>query len=115
VPRYSEILEEINSTIEYCNSKGMHVEFEAFPYCTMPGKEMYIAEKHPRSYTELKQVGSRQLDWDQVRIAIKKKFPQCRKCIHDSICEGPWEEYPQVYGDDEFQPITITTTLEQKP
>ena len=35
----------------------------------------------------------------------KLKFPQCRNCKFDSSCEGPWKEYPEKLGSDEFKPI----------
>lgn len=36
----------------------------------------------------------------------KVKGPACRACTFFSICEGPWREYPQLFGWKEFKPVT---------
>lgn len=33
----------------------------------------------------------------------RKKFPQYKLCKFDLICEGPWKEYPDKFGDSEFR------------
>jgi len=33
----------------------------------------------------------------------KTKFKQCKKCKYDKICEGPWKEYPEKFGNEEFK------------
>jgi len=38
----------------------------------------------------------------------KLKGPQCQECIMNPICEGPWREYPEHYGFDEFRPVKDT-------
>jgi MoaA/NifB/PqqE/SkfB family radical SAM enzyme len=105
VPRYSEIRKYALETIEYCDSKNIYLEFEAFPYCILPGKDKYIAENHPRGFIELRQVGVNPMNWNETRLKIKRKFPQCKECIHDKICEGPWEEYAERNGNEEFKPV----------
>jgi hypothetical protein len=45
-------------------------------------------------------------DFKKVKITEgKAKFPQCRTCKYDNVCEGPWREYPEKFGSDEFKPI----------
>jgi radical SAM protein with 4Fe4S-binding SPASM domain len=56
--------------------------------------------------TELKQYGKNDvIDWAEERPKIKSKFPQCRNCRYDAICEGPWREYSEAYGAREFVPV----------
>ena len=58
-------------------------------------------------YDILNQYGSDEgaQDWKKIRVSIKKKFPQCSSCRFDPICEGPWNEYAEAYGGDEFSPV----------
>jgi hypothetical protein len=45
-------------------------------------------------------------DFDKIRRSQGKvKFPQCRRCRFDKVCEGPWKEYPERFGSDEFVPV----------
>ena len=41
----------------------------------------------------------------QRRNYSKIKFIQCKECKYDSMCEGPWNEYPLIKGDKEFVPV----------
>ena len=36
----------------------------------------------------------------------KAKGPPCEGCCRGSVCEGPWHEYPRVFGWDEFRSVT---------
>jgi len=45
-------------------------------------------------------------DYKHVRVNEgKAKFPQCRECRYDNMCEGPWKEYPERFGSSEFIPL----------
>jgi hypothetical protein len=35
----------------------------------------------------------------------KSKRAECRSCRWDARCEGPWKEYPELFGWDEFRPV----------
>ncbi len=85
---------------------GKRVMAEAMPYCLMQGYEDYIAEKvipeteirgakhqNTRNFTRQRQVYG------------KAKFPQCKECKYDTICEGPWKEYPKKRGNWEFKAV----------
>ena len=39
------------------------------------------------------------------RTEGKKKGPGCLDCKYSDICEGPWREYPELYGWEEFLPV----------
>jgi hypothetical protein len=46
------------------------------------------------------------LSWENTRKEYgKQKFPQCKECKYDLICEGPWKEYPEKHGNWEFKPV----------
>jgi peroxiredoxin Q/BCP len=45
-------------------------------------------------------------DYERERIERgKTRFAQCATCRWEPICEGPWREYPEHVGSDEFQPV----------
>ena len=35
----------------------------------------------------------------------KIKGPPCEACAWRDQCEGPWREYPEHFGWDEFRPV----------
>jgi len=87
-------------------ARGLRVMTEAIPYCFMKGYEHCVAEEiipHTRIF-----------DAEQViddfgayrRNGGKVKGPKCRECFFYAKCEGPWREYPQLFGWDEFMPRT---------
>lgn len=109
VPRYEDIKFQIIDAIELCLQEGVGVDTETIPLCFLPDLEFLAAELTMMmdEYTELKQYGSDQkiMDWTKVRREIKSKFPQCKECRFERVCEGPWMEYPERYGMDEFKPV----------
>ncbi len=109
VPRYTDIKEQVLSSIEVCLLNKITVDTETMPLCFLPNVEHLAVEMRfsPDEYSELKQYGSDEkiLDWNKIRLEIKQKFPQCKECRFDKVCEGPWIEYPQFYGSDEFIPV----------
>lgn len=77
---------------------------EAIPYCFLIEYKNCIAESNiPETKvfdTELTESFSRWRKEDG-----KIKGPRCRECKYFSCCEGPWREYPQIFGWDEFTPV----------
>lgn len=110
VPRYVEIKESVINAIQLCFLHNVHVDVETIPFCFLPNLEWLAVELalSEDDYAELKQYGSEKkiIDWTKKRKQIKTKFPQCKECRFDTICEGPWNEYPKFYGNDEFTPVT---------
>jgi MoaA/NifB/PqqE/SkfB family radical SAM enzyme len=84
---------------------GLSVMTEAYPYCLMPGYELCVGEQYIPSSTLVKEYG-RSYEFDGIRKNVAKvKFPQCRVCDYDTICEGVWREYPERFGNDEFKSV----------
>ena len=79
---------------------------EAIPYCLMQGYEDYVAEKTiPETEIRGKNYQNTNNFTTLRKNKGKAKFPQCKQCKYDKICEGPWKEYPEKKGDKEFQSI----------
>jgi len=85
---------------------NIKVMAEAMPFCTMQGYEKYCSEFYiPK--TEIRDVDSFDPSYEKTRRTEGKlKFPQCKKCSYDDICEGPWREYPEMRGSWEFKPVS---------
>ncbi len=104
VPRKSLCEPYVKRGIDIGIHGGVNVMTEAIPYCFMEGYEQFVAERIiPRTriidaavvvedYTDYR--------WNEG----KTKGPQCAECAYNDECEGPWKEYPEFFGWDEFKP-----------
>jgi len=106
VPYVSLAAPYIHKGLQIGIDAGISVMAEAMPYCVMKGYEDYVAEKIIPS-TEIKgKEFQNTKDFDtQRKVFGKTKFPKCKECKYFDICEGPWIEYPQKRGNEEFVPV----------
>ncbi len=105
VPRKSDVMPYVHNALDIGIRAGVDVMVEAYPFCFMKGYEKYCAERFMPS-TEVRYADLYVENFEKDRKASgKKKFPQCKKCKFDLICEGPWKEYPEKFGDSEFKPV----------
>lgn len=109
VPRYFEVSPFVTKGMDVCLAAGRMADAETMPFCYLPGHERFNADLNQllEGYVQLNQYGSDSgvQNWSEVRPTIKTKFPQCRVCRFDAVCEGPWSEYADKYGGAEFQPV----------
>lgn len=105
IPKKSEIMKYIKKALDIGIKARKRVMTEAIPYCLMEGYEDYIAEKIiPPSVVY--DAGFVVNDYHKYRKDKGKiKGPNCPKCKYFKVCEGPWKEYPEIYGWDEFKPV----------
>lgn len=84
---------------------GRVVMTEAIPYCLMGGYEACVAERIiPR--TRIYDAECVIADYTKTRLDEGKlRGPLCAECERRDECEGPWREYPELFGWDEFVPI----------
>jgi MoaA/NifB/PqqE/SkfB family radical SAM enzyme len=113
MPRYKEIRPEIDMLIQRSKELNFNLELEAFTFCTLsdPMFADEMVQLRPMQSKTIP-VGEEEYDWDTVRKLIKTKFPQCKACSFDRICEGPWKEYPEAFGAAEFQPLLMEAYLD---
>lgn len=105
VPRKSKAIPYVKKGLQIGIDAGVGVMTEAIPYCFMQGYEDYIAEKVIPDGAVYDATWSIQ-DYGKYRKTKgKAKGPNCSKCKYFKICEGPWKEYPQIFGWDEFKPV----------
>lgn len=105
VPRISKAAVYILQALDAGIKAGRRVMTEAVPLCLLPEHETYAAEfLIPAS--QCKEIGNVVENFDLVRKYVAKtKFSQCRTCRWCSQCEGPWIEYPKLFGTKEFKPV----------
>ncbi len=105
VPRLSDTQPYVLKALARARAAGMTAFTEAIPLCFLPGAERHAAEwiipvtrildaEHVvENYT-----------WTRLHEA-KLKGPQCGECALEPHCEGPWREYPEHFGWEEFVPV----------
>lgn len=105
VPKKSIIASYVKKGLDIGIKAGKKVTTEAIPYCFMGGYENYIAEKiipKTRIYDAnfvVEEYGDYRRDYGKMR------GEKCAQCKYEKICEGPWKEYPELFGWDEFKPV----------
>jgi len=110
VPRKSKIMPYVKKGLQVGIDAGVGVMTEAIPYCFMKGYEDYIAEKGIPNGSVYDAEWSIEDYGEYRRTEGKLKGPNCSKCKYFKICEGPWKEYPHIFGWEEFKPVKIKNT-----
>ncbi|NLI09626.1 MAG: radical SAM protein [Elusimicrobia bacterium] len=105
VPQKKDIMPYVKKGLDIGIKKGIPCFTEAIPYCLMKGYENCVAEAvipegpvadadvYVENYGEYR------------RNEGKIKRKECSKCYYFKACEGPWREYPEIYGWEEFKPV----------
>lgn len=105
VPRMKTVSPYLKKAIDIGRMHGTKVMTEGIPICMLPGYEASISENvmpDMRIYDQASVIK----DYKKMRIANDKaKGPKCKECVFDAVCEGPWRDYPEAFGWDEFVPV----------
>ncbi|HJN77829.1 MAG TPA: radical SAM protein [Myxococcota bacterium] len=104
VPRFSDTMPHVIAALAVGVAAGVRCMTEGIPLCLLPGFESFAAERIiPR--TRIVDAEWVIEDYSSLRVSEgKAKGPECAACRLDQICEGPWREYPEHYGWEEFRP-----------
>jgi len=105
VPKKSDVMPYVKKGLDIGMKAGKVVMTEAIPYCLMQGYEEFIAEKIMPETRVVDAEGVIESYSDYRWNEGKAKREECKKCIYFKVCEGPWKEYPKIYGWAEFNPI----------
>ncbi|MDD3303257.1 MAG: radical SAM protein [Candidatus Gracilibacteria bacterium] len=107
VPKKTEIMPYIYKAISKAKSLNKVARTEAIPFCFMKGYEYAIAEKYNPDTSIFDGEFSMSSYKNYKLNEGKAKHEKCETCIKNRVCEGPWREYPELYGWEEFTPILI--------
>ncbi|MEW5946061.1 MAG: radical SAM protein, partial [bacterium] len=103
--RKSMIMPYVKEGLRIALVSGIFAMTEAIPYCFMEDYEMCIGEKFIAD-AKIYDVDYTIEDYTEVRqVEGKAKSEKCIQCKWYSVCEGPWKEYPEIFGWDEFVPV----------
>ncbi len=104
VPRKSLVEPYLKQALDIAIQARVRVMTEAMPYCFMKGYEVFVAERYiPR--TRIVDANWVVEDYTEYRFNEGKlKGSPCESCTYKEECEGPWREYPEAYGWEEFTP-----------
>ena len=106
MPRASLVVPYVCQGLELGLRAHKVVMVEGIPYCLLRGYEQFVSEAMIPD-TRIYEAQCIIPNFTQVRRKdCKSKGPRCHTCIFDGPCEGPWREYPDRYGWQEFVPIT---------
>ncbi len=105
VPRLPDVVEPLRQAKTVAAELGMRLVTEAVPLCFLRGMEELAVEQNIPDTTVVDLAG--ELDYSTWRVHEGKAHgPPCARCAVAQRCEGPWREYPERWGWDEFQPVT---------
>jgi MoaA/NifB/PqqE/SkfB family radical SAM enzyme len=105
VPKKSDVMPYIKKGIDLGKKAGRGVMTEAIPYCLMKGYEDCIAERIIPDAKVIERKLTVESFTHYRQNYGKAKGEKCGKCVYNNICEGPWREYPELFGWSEFKPI----------
>jgi MoaA/NifB/PqqE/SkfB family radical SAM enzyme len=105
VPRKTAVMPFIKKALDLGIRRGTACYTEAVPFCLMKDYEACVAERliPPGPVAD----ADRFIEDYAVyrRDEGKAKGPRCPDCKYFDCCEGPWREYPGLYGWGEFKPV----------
>ncbi|MBI5533744.1 MAG: radical SAM protein [Deltaproteobacteria bacterium] len=105
VPRLTDVVEPIARCAEVAARRGMRLVTEAVPLCFLRGMQELAVEQHI-PHTTVIDLDGVPFDYSQWRpVEGKSHGPPCEACAVARACEGPWREYVDKFGWDEFKPI----------
>lgn len=105
IPKKTQVISYVKKGLDIGIKAGKMVMTEAIPYCLMPGYEKYLAEEIIPQ-TKVYDADRTIEEYSAYRKGEgKAKRKECKKCRYYKICEGPWKEYPKIFGWKEFKPV----------
>ena len=105
IPMKTKVMPYIMMGLDLAVRAHVTAMTEAIPYCLMKDYEDFVAEK-TIPQTQIFDAGFTVKDYTKYRKNIgKAKTNKCRSCFYDTVCEGPWREYPKLFGWSEFIPV----------
>lgn len=115
IPTYTDLSPILKDMVKEAKNKKINIEFEAIPFCIIPYAMQLVGElKYLSGNTLCTQVKEDTFDWETVRKSIKRKSSKCELCDMNSICEGVWSEYSEVFGLPELKPIKLPGDIKSK-
>ncbi|MFH0891600.1 MAG: radical SAM protein [Candidatus Falkowbacteria bacterium] len=104
-PKKTDIMPFVRKGLDIGIKAGKKVTTEAIPFCFMAGYEKHVGEIIMPE-TRIYDAGFVVEDYGAYRRdSGKARREECHSCKYDKVCEGPWKEYTDLFGWDEFKPL----------
>jgi len=111
VPRMADIEPFVKKGLQIGINAGVGVMTEAIPLCFLQGGYEQCAAEWVMPRTKIFDATWVIDDYTDYRHNEGKlKGPPCKQCALNPVCEGPWREYPEHFGWDEFTPVAKPDT-----
>ncbi len=123
IPRLSDTKESIRRLINYCEKNDkISIAIGDIPFCLLPDILIRNRELLKKYIGELRDLdtfvttfASRtdpdfvdRFSWRERKSNfLKTKSPVCKKCVFDSVCEGLFRNYINLYGIKELRPVKV--------
>ncbi|MDI3291134.1 radical SAM protein [Polyangium sp. 15x6] len=108
IPRYRSLVGPLERMVSGF-PEGFDVNIGNLPYCVAPELAPFIHHDGEKTMT-IAVDGDKTLSkpWDKylVKRRDKSKPAGCATCVFDARCNGIFETYREMYGDEEFVPVT---------
>lgn len=111
-PSKSEIIPYVIDAIQTVERIGhpyTTLAIEAIPPCMLPGYEMYCSDPKIRPIWTIHNDGNVTI---YNTASERAKRNACANCVWNPDCLGPWKQYPQAFGWEEFQPVLSKIALD---
>ncbi|MDC3960212.1 radical SAM protein [Polyangium jinanense] len=117
IPRYRSLVGPLERMVSGF-PEGFDVNIGNLPYCVAPHLAPFIHHDGEKTMT-IAVDGEKTLSkpWDKylVKRRDKSKPAGCATCVFDARCNGVFETYREMYGDEEFVPVTPERLVEADP
>lgn len=114
VPRYKNVIPYLYEAIEKIKESNILWNIHGFPMCLVPGYE-YFSLDIARHDSGLAGTDIHDYNTYEKEHFRKKDEIVCNNCILDSFCSGPWANYVENYGFDEFNAVTANSITDIIP
>lgn len=113
VPRYCDVHEPVMEAAGLLSSEpDIAWAFHGFPMCCLPSLE-HRSYDLVRNEQYLTGNGTDYFDYE--RNALRARGDSCRTCRFQALCGGPWREYVDHHGWEEFHPIETVRPVDVIP
>ncbi|NOQ55522.1 MAG: radical SAM protein [Nanohaloarchaea archaeon] len=107
----------IKKAIDHAIKSGFEVKYDAIPFCFMKGYEKYNSDIETSITTSIegdksiRDTESKESILFDLEVGRRTKVNVCKECKYFNVCMGVWKEYPEIFGVDEFKPVSGTKII----
>ncbi|MCK4259831.1 MAG: radical SAM protein [Halanaerobiales bacterium] len=114
-PKFSQVQPFLVKSMEDILVAGGKVMTEGIPFCKLKGYESFVGELYIPNQFKYNDPTYNIEDFTECEHLFRRKGQKCVECNFNSLCLGPWNEYVELYGFEEFMPIQDVNPLDIIP